>query len=152
LAGDAHGSSAELVGHGGSCEGLFHGNVAVAEGLDERCGHGSIFWGLRNLHKVYQFCATPVSDPLARGGLIFEMLGHEDETFRQASNKLLGEDPDKLRGEQGRGVFSFGWAEDAVEAFDGLGGAPAMDGGEDEVAGFGGLEGGASGDGIPDLT
>ena len=126
--------------------------MAVAEGLDERCGHGSIFWGLRNLHKVYQFGAPPVSDPLARSSLIFEMLGHEKEFFGQASNELLGENPDKLSGEKSRGVFTFGWAEDTVESLDGLGGAPAMDRGEDEVTGFGGLKGGARGDGISDLT
>jgi hypothetical protein len=89
---------------------------------------------------------------LARGSLIFEVFGHEKEFFGQASNELLGEDPDKLSGEKSRGVFTFGWAEDTVESLNGLGGAPAMDRGEDEVTGLGGLEGGARGDGISNLT
>jgi hypothetical protein len=80
------------------------------------------------------------------------MFGHKKEFFGQASNELLGENPDKLSGEKSRGVLTFGWAEDTVESLDGFGGASTMDGGEDEVTGLGGLEGGARGDGISDLT
>jgi hypothetical protein len=55
--------------------------MSVAVGLDEGSSHRSVFRGLGILHEVDQFGASAFANPLAGGGLIFEVLPNEKELF-----------------------------------------------------------------------
>lgn len=81
LAGDAHRCSSKFINHWGGGKSRFMGNISITVGLDQRSSHRSVFRRLGVLHEVDQFGASPFANPLACGGLIFEVLTDEKELF-----------------------------------------------------------------------
>ena len=77
LAGDAHRGPSEFINYGGGGKSCFVGNMPIVVSLDKGGGHGSVFRGLGVLHEVDQFGASALSNPLAGGGLVFEVLSDE---------------------------------------------------------------------------
>jgi hypothetical protein len=81
LAGDAHRGSSEFINHWGGGKSRFMGNISITVRLDQRSCHRSVFRRLGILHEVDQFGASAFANPLAGGGLIFEVLPNEKELF-----------------------------------------------------------------------
>jgi hypothetical protein len=81
LAGDAHRSPSEFINYWGGGKSCFMGNISIAVRLNQGSGHRSVFWRLGVLHEIDQFGASAFANPLASGGLIFEVLSDEKELF-----------------------------------------------------------------------
>jgi hypothetical protein len=151
LAGNTHGGSPELINRGGGRKSGLKRDVPVAVSLDQGGGHRPVFWRLGVLHEINKLRSSAVANPLACGGLVFDVFSDKKQFFCYSRDKLLGEDADQLDGKKGGCIFPLFRTKDAVKALNGFGGAAAVKGGEDKMACFCCLEGGAGGGGIPNF-
>ena len=152
LTGDAHDGAAELRGDGSSGQTGFHGNIPVFHGPNQGLGHVLIFRLGGVLNEIKEFGASAVADPVPGGGLVLEVLRHQEKFLFLAPKQLLGEDPDELGSQKSGSVFSFCGAENPVKPLDRFRSTARVEGGKDQVAGLRGLEGGGGREGVTDLA
>ncbi len=99
-----------------------------------------------HLDDVFELMDLAFADEISDGAVGEEQfVGEHSAVAVDGGEEVLGDDALEGVGQLEDDLFLHGALEDADEAFEGVGDAGGVEGGEDEVAGFGGGEGGGDG-------
>lgn len=93
-----------------------------------------------------------VLQPIGDGTFVREHFVGGNDAVGGGGKEFLAEHTEQFRGEEGEGESALVRGEQVSEAFEGVGGVGAVEGGEDEVSGFRGLESGDGGFGVADFA
>ena len=93
---------------------------ALLGGRDEVSEKRAITGAVTAVEEVGEFSVVLVADPFAGRAFILQVFDCDKEAPIFCWEKLLGEDPDEVHGEETEGAFAMGGLKEMSEPFDGV--------------------------------